>query len=157
MPEVIGAIAFSPGAAGPLLAAGDDLGWQDRALCAASASPDDWFPDAGRPSARAVRNVESTCAACPVRSECLAYAVDNGIRHGIWGGLSEEERRGIPRGAPAPDRYCRKRLHVLAGANIACDGRCLACKRETEAAKRAADRVARTGSSSPQSGRRLAA
>ncbi|HMH94015.1 MAG TPA: WhiB family transcriptional regulator [Streptosporangiaceae bacterium] len=151
------ALAFSPGAAGPLLPAGTDLGWQDRAPCAKSAYPDDWFPDAGRPSARAVRNVERTCGACPVRAQCLAYALGNGIRYGTWGGLTEEERRGIPRGAPVPDRYCRKRLHVLAGANIASDGRCLACKRETEAGKRAADRVARTGSSSPQSGRRLAA
>jgi WhiB family redox-sensing transcriptional regulator len=143
------ALAFSPGAAGPLLSAGSDLGWQERALCASSGSPDDWFPDQGRPSARAVRNVERTCAACPVRSECLAYALRNGVRYGTWGGLSEEERRGVSRPAPRASRYCAAGRHRRAPADTGADGRCLACRRESDADRRAA----RPGTPVPQSGR----
>jgi WhiB family redox-sensing transcriptional regulator len=51
------------------------------------------------------------CAGCPVRPECLDYALDCSIRHGLWGGLSPSERaalnhRRVPQGtAKAPPRY----------------------------------------------------
>jgi len=47
-------------------------------------------PDGG--SAEPGRRI---CAQCPVREPCLDYAVSNGIVHGIWGGLSERERRAL--------------------------------------------------------------
>jgi WhiB family redox-sensing transcriptional regulator len=37
------------------------------------------------------------CAECPVKAECLEYALENRIDHGVWGGCSERERRRIQR------------------------------------------------------------
>lgn len=76
----------SPGALGPLLE--DDLDWQDAALCAQS-DPEAWFPEKGG----STREAKRVCRSCPVRAECLEYAFENGERFGIWGGLSERERR----------------------------------------------------------------
>jgi len=69
------------------------------ALCA-QADPDAWFPDKGQ----STRVVKKICARCPVRAECLEYAMANGERFGVWGGLSERERRALAmrrRGAAA--------------------------------------------------------
>lgn len=62
--------------------------WMDRAACNA-VDPEAFFPHqhANANQARAV------CAGCPVREQCLDYALDTGQRHGVWGGLSERERR----------------------------------------------------------------
>ncbi len=71
---------------------GDELNktgaWQERALCAQT-DPDAFFPDMGESS----RQAKSVCAACEVRSECLEWALTNDERFGVWGGLSERERR----------------------------------------------------------------
>jgi WhiB family redox-sensing transcriptional regulator len=65
--------------------------WAERGLCARSPNPDDWFPDEGDQAA--VSEVKAICARCPVRSECLAYAVSHAEPFGVWGGLTERERR----------------------------------------------------------------
>jgi len=65
----------------------EDLTWQDAALCA-QADPDEWYPEKGGSSLRAKR----ICRRCPVRVPCLGYALDHGEAHGVWGGLSAEER-----------------------------------------------------------------
>ena len=72
----------------------EDLGWQERALCAQT-DPEIFFPEKGG-GTRAAKRV---CRACEVRAECLEYALENGERHGIWGGLSERERRCVERQA----------------------------------------------------------
>ena len=61
----------------------------------------DWFPGRGAPTVDQKR----VCAACPVREACLDAALANGERHGIWGGLSERERRSLrrTRGIGRPD------------------------------------------------------
>ena len=65
--------------------------WRDRALCALPLfDADDWFPPRGPDPGRKAKAV---CAACPVAAECLGYALEHGIREGIWGGLSEGDRR----------------------------------------------------------------
>lgn len=71
----------------------DETAWQDRALCA-QADPERWFPERGESTLWPKR----ICAQCPVAADCLQYALDNGISHGVWGGLSERERRRIKRG-----------------------------------------------------------
>lgn len=71
-----------------------DLGWQDDALCAQT-DPEAFFPDKGGSTAAAKR----VCGACPVRLACLDYALDTEQRFGIWGGLSERERRRVKRRA----------------------------------------------------------
>lgn len=72
----------------------DDLGWQDRALCAQT-DPEAFFPEKGG----STREAKRVCRSCEVRAECLDYALENDERFGIWGGLSERERRRIKRQA----------------------------------------------------------
>lgn len=66
------------------------LAWQDLANCR-GADVDIFFPDRGA----STRGAKEICAACQVQSECLDYAVTRGEKFGIWGGLSERERRKI--------------------------------------------------------------
>ncbi|WP_397545755.1 WhiB family transcriptional regulator [Rothia mucilaginosa] len=71
---------------------GDDgeLAWQAEALCAQT-DPEAFFPEKGG----STRDAKRVCGVCPVREECLQYAMDNDERFGIWGGLSERERRRL--------------------------------------------------------------
>lgn len=72
--------------------ADEELGWQERALCAQT-DPESFFPEKGG----STREAKKVCLACEVRSECLEYALANDERFGIWGGLSEREQ-------PAPEK-----------------------------------------------------
>jgi WhiB family transcriptional regulator, redox-sensing transcriptional regulator len=68
--------------------------WASAALCK-QAAPDELF----------VRGAEQhraklVCSGCPVRTECLAEALDNEIEWGVWGGMTERERRAILRKRP---------------------------------------------------------
>ena len=65
-------------------------GWRDAALCA-EAFPDEWFPEKGGSS----RTAKAICAVCPSKAPCLEFAMDNEERFGIYGGLSERERRRL--------------------------------------------------------------
>ncbi|ORV46212.1 WhiB family transcriptional regulator [Mycobacterium conspicuum] len=67
--------------------------WQDRALCAQT-DPEAFFPEKGG----STREAKKICLGCEVRSECLEYALAHDERFGIWGGLSERERRRLKRG-----------------------------------------------------------
>ena len=68
------------------------MGWQERALCAQT-DPEAFFPEKGG----STREAKRVCTGCDVRSECLEYALANDERFGIWGGLSERERRKLKR------------------------------------------------------------
>ena len=70
----------------------DELSWQDYANCR-GADADLFFPERGASTRRA----KAICRACEVRVECLEYAIANSEKFGIWGGLSERERRRIRR------------------------------------------------------------
>ncbi|WP_448073173.1 WhiB family transcriptional regulator [Georgenia yuyongxinii] len=70
------------------------LAWQDRALCAQT-DPEAFFPEKGG----STREAKRVCTSCEVRAECLDYALANDERFGIWGGLSERERRKLKRRA----------------------------------------------------------
>lgn len=70
----------------------DRPAWHASALCAQT-DPDIWFPEKGGQ----VHRAKSVCAACPVRRPCLDAALTNRERHGVWGGLSEKERRQLVR------------------------------------------------------------
>jgi WhiB family redox-sensing transcriptional regulator len=67
-----------------------ELGWQTDALCAQT-DPEAFFPEKGG----STRDAKKVCGACNVRSQCLEYALANDERFGIWGGLSERERRRL--------------------------------------------------------------
>ena len=75
---------------------GDDgtMGWQERALCAQT-DPEAFFPEKGG----STREAKKVCTGCDVRAECLEYALEHDERFGIWGGLSERERRKLKRRA----------------------------------------------------------
>ncbi len=64
------------------------LDWQTDALCAQT-DPEAFFPEKGG----STRDAKKVCTSCEVREECLEYALNKGERFGIWGGLSERERR----------------------------------------------------------------
>jgi WhiB family transcriptional regulator, redox-sensing transcriptional regulator len=67
--------------------------WWTLAACQ-SADPDLFFPISGSGPARVqVERAKAVCAGCPVRSDCLRYALAAGPLQGVWGGLTEEERR----------------------------------------------------------------
>ncbi|WP_329538572.1 WhiB family transcriptional regulator (plasmid) [Streptomyces sp. NBC_01450] len=68
--------------------------WNDRSLCKPS-DADDLFADG--PSQNRAKTV---CRGCPVVTECLAYALDQGIEYGVWGGMTERERRSLLRRKP---------------------------------------------------------
>ena len=68
--------------------------WKDRALCAET-DPEAFFPEKGG----STREAKKVCVSCEVRSECLDFALGNDERFGIWGGLSERERRRLKRAA----------------------------------------------------------
>ena len=68
------------------------LAWQDRALCAQT-DPEAFFPEKGG----STREAKRVCAKCEVRQDCLDYALEHDERFGIWGGLSERDRRRMRR------------------------------------------------------------
>jgi WhiB family transcriptional regulator, redox-sensing transcriptional regulator len=70
----------------------DEQEWQERALCAQT-DPEAFFPEKGG----STREAKQICNSCDVRSECLEYALGHDERFGIWGGLSERERRRLKR------------------------------------------------------------
>jgi len=69
-----------------------DGGWWRLAACR-SADPDLFFPvSAAGPALEQAMAAKAICAGCPVRRECLTYATITRQQHGIWGGMTEEER-----------------------------------------------------------------
>jgi WhiB family transcriptional regulator, redox-sensing transcriptional regulator len=53
-----------------------------------------FFPvSAANPDRAQLAAAKAVCARCPVQAECLGHALASGPVHGIWGGMSEEERR----------------------------------------------------------------
>ena len=73
---------------------GSPASWQERALCAQT-DPEAFFPEKGG----STRDAKRVCLSCEVRAECLEYAMEQDERFGIWGGLSERERRRMKKQA----------------------------------------------------------
>lgn len=65
--------------------------WRDEAACLGT-DPDLFFLSTTSPAGQTAEAKE-VCAPCPVRGQCLAWAQDTGIEYGVWGGLSEADRR----------------------------------------------------------------
>jgi WhiB family transcriptional regulator, redox-sensing transcriptional regulator len=70
----------------------ETLPWAEDAKCL-QADPETFFPEKGG----STREAKRICQSCDVRSECLDYALTNDERFGIWGGMSERERRKLRR------------------------------------------------------------
>ncbi len=75
-----------------LLLRSPDREWQRQANCM-GVDPDLFFPERGA----STREAKEVCRGCVVREDCLEYALTNGEKFGIWGGVSERERRKIRR------------------------------------------------------------
>jgi WhiB family redox-sensing transcriptional regulator len=72
----------------------DQADWRVNALCR------DEDPDGLFVRGKEQRKAKMVCIACPVRTECLAEALDNRIEFGVWGGMTERERRALLRRRP---------------------------------------------------------
>ncbi|MER5931865.1 WhiB family transcriptional regulator [Streptomyces sp. NPDC002054] len=74
-----------------------DWAWQADAACRGLGSRRFFHPAGERGEARIARDraAKRICAGCPVRAECLRHALSVGETYGVWGGLTEEERRGL--------------------------------------------------------------
>lgn len=68
--------------------------WSQQAACRTT-DPDELFVDGA-----AQNRAKAVCSGCPVRTECLGHALDRRIEHGIWGGMTERERRALLRRRP---------------------------------------------------------
>jgi WhiB family transcriptional regulator, redox-sensing transcriptional regulator len=95
--------------------------WSGRAACK-TADPDELFVQGA-----AQNRAKAVCSGCPVRTECLADALDHRVEFGVWGGMTERERRALLRRRPhvtswrhlletARDEY----EHTVTGAGVDC-------------------------------------
>ncbi|NJQ04605.1 WhiB family transcriptional regulator [Streptomyces lonarensis] len=100
--------------------------WNTKAACR-GADPDDLFVQGA-----AQNRAKAVCGGCPVRAECLADALDSRVEFGVWGGMTERERRALLRRRPQVTSWRR----LLATAKAAY---------EVESAATAARRAARGG------------
>lgn len=71
--------------------------WRERAACR-DEDPDLFFPiGTTGPALVQTEDAKAVCHGCPVRAECLRWALENGQDTGVWGGLDENERRALKR------------------------------------------------------------
>lgn len=76
----------------PIQFIAEDYHWQALANCR-GVDPALLFPERGE----STREAKAMCRGCVVRAECLEYALEHGEKFGIWGGMSERERRRMRR------------------------------------------------------------
>lgn len=81
----------------------DKPSWMERAACI-DMPLDVFFPGPGRLGAADTRKAVAICRQCPVRQDCLDYALEHPDMAGVWGGTSHRERNRIHKGA-TPPRY----------------------------------------------------
>ena len=83
------------------------MDWRESAACL-NHDPDLFFPTGSTgPIVREIEQAKTVCRGCPVRTACLHWALGAGQLSGIWGGLTEEERRVIRRRRVAAARAAR--------------------------------------------------
>ena len=93
--------------------------WASLAQCRQS-QPDELFVRGA-----AQNDAKRLCAGCPVRTECLAEALDNEIEWGVWGGMTERERRAILRKRPNVTSW-RTLLETARREHLALQGQAVA-------------------------------
>jgi WhiB family redox-sensing transcriptional regulator len=84
--------------------------WQQAGLCSTPHPDANWFPEQHQAKAFPTRNAIAICHQCPVRTECLDYAVltESHRDRGIWGGLTQKERTKV-----RSDLYVKGELPVI--------------------------------------------
>jgi len=82
------------------------MDWRHHAACLTE-DPELFFPIGNTgPALAQIEDAKRVCRRCPAREECLQWALDAGQDHGVWGGMSEDERRALKR------RASRSRLRL---------------------------------------------
>lgn len=85
--------------------------WRNRAACL-DEHPELFFPRGTTgPALYQIEEAKKVCRRCDVRDQCLSWALETGQDHGIWGGMSEDERRALKR------RYNRAKLNRSLGGS----------------------------------------
>ena len=75
------------------------MDWRHRAVCREE-EPDLFFPVGSTgPALLQIEEAKAACRRCPVMEQCLQWALESGQDFGVWGGLSEDERRAMRRRA----------------------------------------------------------
>jgi len=75
----------------------DDMDWRHRALCR-DEDPELFFPIGNTgPALSQIDAAKAVCRRCPVTEDCLSWALESGQDAGVWGGMSEDERRALKR------------------------------------------------------------
>ena len=75
------------------------MDWRDKAACL-TVDPELFFPVGNTgPAVDQIEKAKAVCARCTVTEICLQYALESGQDSGVWGGLSEDERRALKRPA----------------------------------------------------------
>lgn len=78
------------------------MDWRNRALCR-DEDPELFFPiGTSGPALLQAEQAKAVCARCTVQQSCLEWALESGQDAGVWGGLSEDERRALKRTAAVP-------------------------------------------------------
>ncbi|MER7898945.1 WhiB family transcriptional regulator [Streptomyces sp. NPDC096046] len=86
------------------------MDWRHNAVCREK-DPDLFFPVGNTgPALLQIEEAKSVCRRCPVIEQCLQWALESGQEHGVWGGLSEDQRRSMKR------RAARNRARAAAQA-----------------------------------------
>jgi WhiB family redox-sensing transcriptional regulator len=71
------------------------MDWRDHAACR-DEDPELFFPIGNTgPALLQIEEAKAVCRACPVTAACLQWALDSGQDAGVWGGMSEDERRAL--------------------------------------------------------------
>ena len=91
--KIVSNAYWSLGAAGPVIDEAE--AWRTRGLCVVD--PESWFPEVGDYPVVA----KKVCSQCPVKPECLDFALEHEVQHGVWGGMTDGERRRLLRGRHA--------------------------------------------------------
>ena len=96
----------------------EDLAWRARARCH-GVDPGLFYPERGESADPA----KAVCRPCPVREQCLSYALDNNEEFGVWGGTSQNDRRKMRRRRPLAARlceWCRAAFRPRTGSQLYC-------------------------------------
>jgi WhiB family redox-sensing transcriptional regulator len=76
------------------------MDWRHNAGCRSEEAPDLFFPIGNTgPALLQIEEAKAVCRRCPVNEQCLQWALESGQDSGVWGGLSEDERRALKRRA----------------------------------------------------------
>ena len=101
------------------------MDWRHRAACR-DEDPELFFPvGTSGPALLQTQEAKAVCARCPVNAECLRWALTSGRNEGVWGGMSEDERRALKRrdahttrpaplpepARPEPGEWCDGTVH----------------------------------------------